>query len=259
MAEFPVLGQLAICTGMAYYLFTEETKQNKYIALALVLTGMLAPKYKFMGEVVCFIALLFFVKERLDFKSPKTAVSITLLMAIVIAVVWQRFDWYYYSGWTNGELARPMTYKTALQILWDYFPLGSGMGTFASWGAAEYYSPLYYTYHLNNIWGLQPNFNVFIADAFYPTLSQYGIVGVILFFIFWKRRLKAFNEIEDMKYYRVALITFFCLAIEQTADTSWLSGKGMGYCMLIGLCLNANVNDNEEEVDEEKDEIEYQL
>ena len=73
-------------------------------------------------------------------------------------------------------------------------------------------------------------------------LSQYGIVGVILFCIFWKRRLTAFNRIEDMRYYRIAMITFFCLAIEQTADTSWLSGKGMGYCMLIGLCLNANRN-----------------
>ena len=36
------------------------------------------------------------------------------------------------------------------------------------------------------------------------------------------------------------MITFCCLAIEQTADSSWLSGKGMGYCMLIALCLNAN-------------------
>ena len=37
-------------------------------------------------------------------------------------------------------------------------------------------------------------------------------------------------------------MAFFCLAIEQAADTSFLSGKGMGYCMLIALCLNANRN-----------------
>lgn len=29
---------------------------------------------------------------------------------------------------------------------------------------------------------------------------------------------------------------------EQTADSSWLSGKGMAYCILIALCLNANRN-----------------
>ena len=93
---------------------------------------------------------------------------------------------------------------------------------------------------------MQPEFNVFIADAFYPTLCQYGIVGVWLFYIFWKRRLTAMNEIVDMRWYRVAFIVFFCLVIEQTADTSWLSGKGMGYCMLLGMCMNANRNSEED-------------
>lgn len=256
-AEFPVLGQLAICSGMAYYLFTEDTKRNKYIALAIVLTGMLAPKFKFMGEVVCFIAMLYYVREKLDFKSSRTVVYISLIMAVALAVTWTKFDTYYVSGWTNEELARPMTYKTSLKILWDYPPFGPGMGTFASWGAAEYYSPLLHKYGLSNIWGMTEDARWFIADAFYPTLCQYGIVGVMLFFVFWKRRLKAFNEIEDMKYYRVALVTFFCLAIEQTADTSWLSGKGMGYCMLIGLCLNANRNMETEDDDlEDTDETE---
>lgn len=82
----------------------------------------------------------------------------------------------------------------------------------------------------------------FICDAYYPTLAQFGIVGVFFFCWFWKRRLAAFDIIADMRYYRVAMITFCCLAIEQTADSSWLSGKGMGYCMLIALCLNANRN-----------------
>lgn len=241
-AEFPVLGQLAICTGMTYYLFTKDTKMNRYIAVLLVLTGMLAPKFKFMGEVVCFIALIFFVHKRLNFKSGKTLISVIVLMTIVLIVTWTRFDAYYVSGWSNEELARPMTYKTALKILVDYFPLGPGMGTFASHGAATYYSPLLYKYNLNHIWGMQPEYRSFIADAFYPTLAQYGIVGVILFAIYWKRRLVAINNIIDMRYYRIAIITFFCLAIEQTADTSWLSGKGMGYCMLLGLCLNANRN-----------------
>ena len=245
-AEFPVLGQLAICTGMTYYLFTEDSQRNKLIALLIVLTGMLAPKFKFMGEVVCFIAMLFFIKQKLNFKSAKTAVTVALLMTVVIFITWQRFDQYYVSGWNNEELARPMTYKTSLKILWDYLPFGPGMGTFASWGAAEYYSPLLYKYHLNHIWGMQPEFNVFIADAFYPTLCQYGIVGVWLFYIFWKRRLTAMNEIVDMRWYRVAFIVFFCLAIEQTADTSWLSGKGMGYCMLLGMCMNANRNSEED-------------
>ena len=241
-AEFPVLGQLAICTGMSWYLLTEETKRNRYIALALVLTGMLAPKFKFMGEVVCFIAFIFFVKKKLNYKSPKTVIFACVLVAVLLAVTWTRFDAYYVSGLSNDNLARPMTYKTSLLILGDYFPFGSGMGTFACNGAWQHYSPLYFEYHLNEVWGLSPQAGGFICDAYYPTLAQFGIVGVFFFCWFWKRRLVAFNKIVDMRYYRVAMITFCCLAIEQTADSSWLSGKGMGYCMLIALCLNANRN-----------------
>lgn len=240
-AEFPVLGQLAICTGMAWYLLTEPIKRNKYIALALVLTGMIAPKFKFMGEVVCFIAFVFFLKKRLNFRSPKTMIYCAIVVAIILTVTWTRFDGYYVSGLSNDELARPMTYKTSLKILYDYFPFGSGMGSFACNGAWKYYSPLYYKYKLNDIWGLDEG-GGFICDAYYPTLAQFGIVGIFFFLWFWKRRMSAINVIVDMRYYRVAMITLCCLAIEQTADSSWLSGKGMGYCMLLALCLNANRN-----------------
>lgn len=239
--EFPVLGQLAICTGMTYYLFSDNTKRNRRIALLLVLTGMLAPKFKFMGEVICFIACVFYLKRRLNFRSPKTFLYVALVIVAILVVTWSRFDTYYVSGASNSELARPMTYKTSLKILLDYFPFGSGMGSFACNGAWKFYSPLYYKYQLYDIWGLNEG-GGFICDAYYPTLAQFGIVGVILFYQFWKRRLMAINKIIDMRYYRVAIITFCCLAIEQTADSSWLSGKGMGYCMLLGLCLNANRN-----------------
>ena len=242
-AEFPVLGQLAICTGMAWYLLTEPTKRNRYIALVLVLTGMIAPKFKFMGEVVCFIAFIFFLQKRLNFKSPKTMIYCAIVVSIILTVTWTRFDGYYVSGLSNDELARPMTYKTSIKMLYDYFPFGSGMGSFACNGAWQYYSPLYYKYKLNDIWGLDEG-GGFICDAYYPTLAQFGIVGVFFFLWFWKRRMSAINVIVDMRYYRVAMITICCLAIEQTADSSWLSGKGMGYCMLLALCLNANRNLN---------------
>lgn len=242
-AEFPVLGQLAICTGMTWYLWKPETQKNAYIALALVLSGMLAPKFKFMGEVVCFIGMVFFLKGRLKFKSPKTIISLVLLMSVVLYVTWERFDIYYISGMDSEVLARPMTYRIAFtEILWDYFPFGPGMGTWGCAAAADYYSPLLYKYHMNTVWGCAPEFPMFVADAFYPTLCQLGVVGIFLFCVFWKRRLVAMNEIVDLRYYRVAWITFFCLAIEQTADTSFLSGKGMGFCMLLALCLNANKN-----------------
>ena len=178
-AEFPVLGQLAICTGMSWYLFTKGTKRNRNIALLLVLTGMLAPKFKFMGEVICFIGFVYFVKNRLNFKSPKTMIYVVLLVTVILMVTWTRFDAYYVSGLSNDELARPMTYKTSLRILWDYLPFGSGMGSFACNGAWKYYSPLYYKYNLNGIWGLNES-GGFICDAYYPTLAHRRCIFLLL-------------------------------------------------------------------------------
>lgn len=243
--EFAVLGQLAICTGMTWYLFKDETKKNRYIALLLVFSGLLAPKFKFLGEVVCFIYVIFFLKKRLNFKSAKTIATLTLVMAVVLFVTWSKFDAYYLSGFEEGaeRMARPESYRIAFrEIIWEYFPFGSGMGSWGCAAAADYYSPLLYKYKMNEVWGCYPQNPMFVADAFYPTLCQLGVVGVFFFCAFWKRRLIDFNAIRDIRYYRVAWITFFCLAIEQTADTSFLSGKGMGYCMLIALCLNANRN-----------------
>lgn len=244
-AEFAVLGQLAMCTGMAWYIFTDPTNSNKYIATALVLSGMLAPKFKFMGEVVCFIYVIFFLQKKLNFKSTKTVATLAVMMVAVLFVTWSKFDAYYVSGMEEGaeRMARPETYKVAFgKIIWDYFPFGPGMGSFGCAAAADFYSPLYYKYKLDDIWGLTPDWPAFLADAFYPTLAQLGVVGIFFFCAFWKRRLRAMNRIVDMRYYKVAWITFFCLAIEQSADTSFLSGKGMGYCMLLALCLNSNRN-----------------
>lgn len=241
-AEFPVLGQLAMTSGMAWFLFTKETKRNKLISLALVLAGMLAPKFKYLGEVVCFVGLMFVLKNRLKFKSPKTIVALFVLITVILYVTWSKFEVYYVSGMERDDMARPLAYLTSLKILADYFPFGSGMGTFGVAAAADFYSPLYYKYNLSHVWGLMPENPMFLADAFYPTLAQFGVVGVILFGVFWKHRLSEFNGIVDMRYYKVAFMSFFCLALEQTADSSFLSGKGMGFCMLLGLCLNANLN-----------------
>lgn len=240
--ESVTIGQMAICTGMMWYLFKEDTKKNRYIALGIVLVGLAAPKFKFMGEVVAFVGLFFFVKKKLKLKSPKTFFNIAIIVGAMLFVTWTRFDTYYVSGMDNDNLARPMTYKTGWKILFDYFPFGSGFGSFGTAAAADFYSPLYYKYELNHVWGLTPSDPQFLADAFYPTLAEVGFLGTVLFFMFWLKKIKQIEKIKDMRYYRVAMMSFFCLAIEQTADSSFLSGKGMGYCMLIGLCLNANRN-----------------
>lgn len=242
--ESAALGQLALCCGMIYYLFSKQTKKNRNIAIFIMLLGLASGKSKYFGECICFIALVGFVKSKIHYTSPITLLKVTFLAAVVIFFTWTKFNAYYVEGFEQNaeEMARPASYKTGLQIMFhDYVPFGSGLGSFATAAAAKEYSPLYYKYGLSEIWGLDPNNPMFLADAFYPTLAEFGIVGLFFFLWFWKRRLQEAYCIQDIVYYRMALMCILALALESTADTSYLSGKGMGYFMILALCLNAGL------------------
>lgn len=233
------LGQLAMCTAMTYYLFTDQTKDNLWISAVIAIIGLLSMKFKYYGEFGAWMFMLFYMKAKFHPRKSGFLFKIALLGFIVLMLGWDRFDAYYVSGIDDEELARPMMYKASWQILLDYIPFGSGLGTFGTAAAAVYYTPLMYEYDLNGIWGLD-GAGGFMCDAFYVTFAQIGFAGIIIFCMFWIKRLKQFYQIIDMRYYKVAMMCFFCLAIESTADSSYLSGKSMGFFMLIAICLNAN-------------------
>lgn len=240
--ESAALGQLALCCAMIYYLFSKQTTKNRNIAIIIMLLGLVSGKSKYFGECVCFIALVMFVKSRIKFTSVSTLLKVGALGAVVIFFTWTKFNAYYVEGFQEDAqaMARPATYETGMQIMFhDYVPFGSGLGSFGTAAAAKEYSPLYFKYHLNEIWGLDPTNPMFLADAFYPTLAEFGIVGLFFFLWFWKRRLWEANKIPNLIYYRMALMCILALALESTADSSYLSGKGMGYFMILALCLNS--------------------
>ena len=240
--ESAALGQIALCCAMIYYLFSKQTKKNRNIAILIMLLGLISGKSKYFGECVVFIALVVFVKSKINFTSVSTLLKVALLGSVVIFFTWTKFNAYYVEGFQEEAqaMARPATYETGIKIMFkDYIPFGSGLGSFGTAAAAKEYSPLYYKYQLNTIWGLDPSNPMFLADAFYPTLAEFGIVGLFFFLWFWKRRLWEANKIHNLIYYRMALMCILALALESTADSSYLSGKGMGYFMILALCLNS--------------------
>lgn len=240
--ESAALGQIALCCAMIYYLFSKQTKRNRNIAILIMLLGLISGKSKYFGECVVFISLVIFVKSKINFTSVSTLLKVAALGCVVIFFTWTKFNAYYVEGFQEEAeaMARPATYETGIKIMFkDYIPFGSGLGSFGTAAAAKEYSPLYYKYQLNTIWGLNPENPMFLADAFYPTLAEFGLVGLFFFLWFWKRRLWEANKIHNLIYYRMALMCILALALESTADSSYLSGKGMGYFMILALCLNS--------------------
>jgi hypothetical protein len=232
---------------------SDKSKKNTIIVALIAVVGLLGMKFKYYGQFGAWMFMLFYLKKHFNFKSMKIVWQLAILAFVVILLAWERFDAYYVQVLDNEELARPMINKAAWQILWDYFPFGAGFGSFATAAAAVYYSPLWAKYHLSGLWGLNFGGSVgFHCDSFFGWFGEIGFFGVYFFVVFWKRRLQEINKIVDERYYKVAIMSFFCMFIEWFGDQSFFSGKGMGYLMLLGLCLNANYNQNIIDEDEEE-------
>lgn len=241
----PMIGQAALLTASMYLLFKENTRKNVIKAIAILSIGLLSLKSKFFGEFIVFIALFYFLKSRLK-PNLKTIISVIALTGAIVYFTWEKFNAYYIEGMdettsTSNRMARPESFKTASTIIFnDYIPFGSGLASFGTNAAAKYYSPLYYKYHLDSIWGLYPENPMFLADAFYPTLAQYGLVGIFFFLWFWIRRYQQALHHKEFRAYKVAMMMIFALFLENMADTSYLSGKGMGYFMLLAMAIKGS-------------------
>jgi hypothetical protein len=88
----------------------------------------------------------------------------------------------------DGDLnpqARIALYRGSVEIAADYFPLGGGLGRYASWMSRENYSPLYEEYGLSTIKGLTPDDPTFATDTFWPQiLGEVGAFGLAAYLAF---------------------------------------------------------------------------
>ena len=243
--ENATIGQACFQCGLLYIFFRGDKKKHLYIGVLIVTLGLLSGKSKFFGEYVMFIGLIFFLKGKFRLDNFITYMQVGMLVIAIVFFTWYKFNAYYVEGFQEDNIsnmkARPATYRTAGTIIFtDYIPFGSGLGSFATNAAAQYYSPLYYKYNMNTIWGLYPQNPMFLADAFFPTLAEYGMVGIFFFIWFWVRRYKEINKIDNLLTYKIALMCMLALFLEGTADTSYLSGKGMGYFMLLAMAIRGS-------------------
>jgi len=140
------------------------------------------------------------------------------------------------------NLARPVLYMTSVEILQDYFPFGSGFGSFATHASQVVYSPIYEAYEISSVWGLSEDFSVFVADTHFPSLAQFGIMGVILFVLFWRALIRKANS-EKLKdpdnpaYFFIILVIVF-LMIELVADAAFTNNRGFFSMLFLGYLFN---------------------
>jgi hypothetical protein len=85
------------------------------------------------------------------------------------------------------EGARLVMTKTSWLIARDYFPLGSGLGTFGGWISRLFYSSVYSQYGLDRVFGLSPEVlegQDFLMDTYWPyVLGETGALGLLFYIL----------------------------------------------------------------------------
>lgn len=228
------------------FLFVSDWNKRTLLLFVFFMSfALLSGKSKTFGWYVAILYVLmlkyFHIRIQLNFK---TILLLVLCVALILFVSWEKFFFYFVDVNNDDKdaLARPLLYLTSFRIFADYFPFGSGLASFATAASGSHYSNIYYEYELDGIWGLQSSNPAFVTDTYYPSLAQYGVVGVILFVSFFYMIIKNVNEYKAkehlFKYYFIVVSILLFFSIEFVADATFTNNKGFYCMMLIALCMN---------------------
>ena len=250
--EHPAYYGIAVSiVGLCYLYATDFTLKNKLVFLLMLSIGVFCGRSKFYGFFALSVFAILFFSNLKSFKlSFKNVALILCTLAAVVFVARDKIILYFGqslvadSTLEDDMIARFMLYKTFPEVLHDYFPFGSGFATYATHSSGEFYSSLYAKYELDSVWGLSRSYHDFISDTFYPSLAQFGVVGVILFICFWiyiiRKGFKLYkaSDYADPKLFLIVLLIVCFIFIECTTGATFIAQGGFFVMMMLGLAFS---------------------
>lgn len=119
-------------------------------------------------------------------------------------------DWGLAERHQDISLPRPLLYKYALQIAADYFPLGSGLGTFGGAGASRFDISYYVNFAFYQYgWFLERNV---LNDTYWPNfIAETGWFGAFLMAIFYTL-LGGHAGLQLIRNYPISLRLYWSVA-----------------------------------------------
>lgn len=215
----------------------DKKRYDKFIIFEALFVIIITCRNKGFALILAYIIINLILKY-------KKSIKISHLLFILIVgfiMSYEKIKEVFYYGLTA---ARPALYIVGLKIARDYFPLGSGFGSFSSSISGEYYSPIYFQYGISNVMGLTRNSYEYMGDTFWPYIyGQFGVMGCILFiaiiiciYISIKERyLYSYNK-------KVAVFTLFAyIIIASGAEAIFTDSTGTYMFLIMAVYLGKNL------------------
>lgn len=216
---------------------------KKWLA-ALLLLMCSTLRSKAFGTALVIALICYFVFRRKKRFRLRTLIIFTPL---VIALGWEQIEYYFFSSIQSGSARYQLLIKS-LEIAGDFFPLGTGFGTFASYYSGGNYSPVYWMYGLSNIGGLRQGATSFVSDSFWPMiLGQTGLMGMTAYALALVMLFKRIQNIRKISVssYASALSGMCYLLIASSAEAAFVHPVAIPIAMMIGFLSRPNRPANE--------------
>lgn len=235
--------------AMLYLFLNNNTKKNKVLFLCILLIGLLSTRSKYYGEFIVAVSFIYFLNRRIRFNLKYIALGV-IIISIILYFAMEKILVNFYVGGDPEKSARAVLYMYAPEVFKQYFPLGSGLASYATYFSAVYYSPLYDELGISDVWGISRNMYNFVADTFFPSLAQIGMVGVFLYFWFWANRLLSVIWSHSMMNYKMGWIVILYFFIDSVAAPGFVTVHAFILLYILAQickesdCLKRKVDDN---------------
>lgn len=230
-------------------LLYENTNSDKFYILLCLLLLVSTLRIKAIVTSIVFIYFFWIIV----IKKRKLNIGEIILLIIPLSIIsWQQIYGYFLSD-DSLNTARGALLNRAFAIAKDHFPLGTGFGTYASAPSGSYYSPVYYLYNLNNIWGLGVENPMFVSDSFWPMiLGQTGWLGLLVYlnilFILFKKIINKMKYNSNLKMACLGVMIY--LLISSMGESAFVNPLSLPLAVILGLSFNEVDQRNIEGYDE---------
>lgn len=209
-----------------------NNKEHRLLQFTLLFLMILTMRDKAFAYVILYILIIFIIPNRKKIKP----IYFVFAGAIASLVSLKKIQEYRSFSWSP----RFAMYSTAIKLMMEKFPVGSGLASFGSSISGEYYSNLYYSYGISQHMG--PDNYIGFSDSQWPYyFGQFGIIGGLMFVtILWKLFCSLKNRIVDRFALRPVYLMCGYLLIASLVESVFTNESGATICF-AALFFSNNV------------------
>jgi len=214
-----------------------KNKRHNFLNIILCIVIFSTLRFKAIASVIALIAIMVATKYKCLRKYYLLLGSILICIILFLA----RKQIYFYFVIGLKLFPRGILLITSLKIAIDYFPFGTGFGTFGSYLSAINYSPVYYKYGINHIEGISPTIYNAVTDQYWPMiLGQAGIIGLIAMLLIWLLFLKYIinNKYLTDNTYVSCMGIYLYVLISSTSESAICNPIMMPLAFILGVILS---------------------